>query len=91
MVKQGELRVWWIPQVPMKAFYVRVKSVKEAIFLMDVLADYDIFQFENKIKPDYSNVGGLQQYEYDSSEWLEYYDDDGRDIDQIKEEMNNGD
>ncbi len=27
---------------------------------MNVLANYDLFQLENSIKPDYSNVGGLE-------------------------------
>ena len=26
---------------------------------MDVLADYDLFQLNNRIKPDYVNAGGL--------------------------------
>ncbi|GAG34679.1 unnamed protein product, partial [marine sediment metagenome] len=30
MPKKGDLQVWWIPQVPMKAFTVPVKTVEEA-------------------------------------------------------------
>ena len=45
--------------MPMKPFYVDVASVEEAVKMMDVLANYDIFQFENNIKPDYCNAGGL--------------------------------
>jgi hypothetical protein len=47
MPKEGDLRVWWIPQVPMQAFYVPVKNIDEAILVLDTLAKYDIFQFEN--------------------------------------------
>lgn len=68
---EKKLRVWWIPQVPMEAFYVNVKSVDEARKLLQVLADYDTFQFEKRIKPDYSNTGGLQMLE--GKEWLEWY------------------
>ena len=64
--KPGDLQVWWIPQVPGKAFNVDVSSVEEAAKLMSVLADYDLFQFKNKIKPDYCNAGGLNIYESDS-------------------------
>ncbi len=60
--KVGDLRVWWIPQVPGKAFNVDVGSVAEGVKIMDVLADYDAFQFENRIKPDYCNAGGLNRY-----------------------------
>jgi len=82
--KKCELRVWHIPQVPMTAFRISVKSIKEAIKILDVLADYDEFQFEHKVKPDYSNVQGLE--EFDGKEWCEYYDDEGRDIQEIRRE-----
>ena len=68
-----KLKVWWIPQVPMKAFEVDVSSVEEGAKLMTVLANYDLFQFENNIKPDYSNVGGLQMLDEDD-EWVDWYD-----------------
>lgn len=84
--KPGDLRVWWIPQVPGKPFHVPVASPVEAKKLLDVLAQYDIFQFENRIKPDYCNAGGLecfQQFgpgevvdEYDWCEWQSEYGDD---------------
>ena len=53
------LRVWWIPQIPGKQFYIPVGSLREARLLLDVLAAYDMFQLENHIKPDYANAGGL--------------------------------
>jgi hypothetical protein len=87
MSKKGDLEVWHIPQVPMKAFRVKVQDVKEAIKILNVLADYDIFQFENHIKPDYTNAAGLE--EFDGKEWSEYYNEEGMDIDEImKEEVN---
>ena len=30
--------------------------------LLDTLANYDMFQLQHRIKPDYSNAGGLQIY-----------------------------
>jgi len=68
----AKLRVWWIPQIPMDAFYVEVDSVAEGVKIMDVLAEYDTFQLENDIKPDYSNAGGLQMEE--GSDWVDWYD-----------------
>ena len=38
-----KLRVWWMPQVPMKPFYTSVNNVEEAVQIMGVLAQYDIF------------------------------------------------
>ncbi len=43
-MKEGDLRVWWIPQVPMKAFRQPVANVEQAILLLNTLAEYDNFQ-----------------------------------------------
>ena len=56
------LRVWWIPQIPMKPFYWPVATLAEAKNITELLAEYDQFQFDNNIKPDYSNVGGIEEY-----------------------------
>ena len=67
--KTGSLKVWWIPQVPMKAFEVNVANVVEGKLLLDALAEYDLFQFKSKVKPDYSNAGGLVVF--DGTEWID--------------------
>lgn len=81
----GALRVWHTPQIPGEPFHVRVDSPEEAQSVLDLLADYDRFQFENNIKPDYCNVQGLEVYEADAGEgeegWCEWCDEEtGDDI-----------
>lgn len=78
--KVGDLKVWWIPQIPGKPFDVPVASVDEARKILDVLAKYDAFQFENRIKPDYCNAGGLVVFEEDG-EWCDWTDESGDDVD----------
>jgi len=68
----GDLRIWWIPQVPMKSFTWPVQSPAEAKNLLNLLAEYDLFQFENKVKGDYCNTGGLSVFE--DGEWLDWED-----------------
>lgn len=58
-----KLRVCHYPQIPMKPFYVYVDSVEEAWKVANILANYDTFQYENNIKPDYSNMSGLEYYD----------------------------
>ena len=72
----SNLKVWWIPQVPMKAFEVEVETLPEAVRLLNTLAKYDIFQFENKVKPDYCNAGGVVMFEKESGEWVDWYDEE---------------
>ena len=71
---EGDLRVWHIPQVPMKAFHVRVKNIREAKLVLDTLAFYDLFQYDNNIKPDYCNTGGLEVFH--NGAWEEWEDEE---------------
>ena len=88
MANKGDLKVWWIPQIPMKPFEVPVKTIHEAKLILDTLAKYDLFQFEKHIKPDYSNTGGLEVYDSGEAgmEWGEWYDEDDNDIDDTEED-----
>ena len=53
-------RVWHIPWVPGRPFYVVANSAEEAVRIQDILAEYDRFLYENKIKPDYTNMSGIE-------------------------------
>jgi len=75
-MKDQKLRVWWIPRIPMKAFYVNVKSIEEAFLITETLAAYDKFQFDNNVKGDYCNVGGLQYWDDDENKWLDWHDEE---------------
>lgn len=86
MTEHPPLKVWWVPQVPMAAFYVPVASPEEAQKILTTLAYYDLFQFENKVKPDYCNAGGLLVLE--DGEWVEWYHPEtGEDIDEWSPEQ----
>ena len=84
---EKKMRVWWCPQIGHGlSFYVPVKTVEEAKRLMDTLAAYDQFQFENNIKPDFCNAGGLQVWDEENQEWLDWeYEDDGNYYDNVDE------
>lgn len=51
-----------------------VESEAEGFRLLDILADYDLFQYENKIKPDFANTGWLERYEDWGSEGMVWVD-----------------
>jgi hypothetical protein len=79
--KNGDLRVWWIPQIPGKSFKVPVKDIVEGVKVLDVLASYDLFQLANNIKGDYCNAGGLQVFVDDAfgngnPDWCDWYDEE---------------
>lgn len=79
--KDGNLRVWHIPQVPGRPFIVEVETPHIAKQIINLLAEYDLFQFEHRIKPDYTNASGLEVFE--GGEWTEWYSEDGENIDEF--------
>jgi chitinase len=79
MPKQGDLRVWWIPQIPGDMFIVDVPDSATATLLLDVLGRYDQFQFDQRIKPDYCNAGGIEEWDEDGNDWLSDDEDEETD------------
>ena len=77
-----KFKVWWKPQVPCKSFEVPVESRKEGLKICEVLANYDLWQYEHNVKGDYANAGGtVFQAEPitdpdDPTDWCECPEDD---------------
>ena len=73
-------KVWYIPQVPMKSFDVEVENVEQAVKLYETIVKFSIFEFKNRIKPDYSDAGWIQYYNEEIEDWedlegLDWYED----------------
>jgi len=71
----GAIRVLHIPQVPGPAFAVGVPDYDTAKRLDAVLVAYDLFQFHNRIKPDYSNMTIIEVADADGG-WCSLDDDE---------------
>lgn len=89
-MKNGDMRVWWIPQVPGKPFHVNVADVNQAKFVLETLARYDSFQYKHRIKSDYCNAGGLEYFDPEAVDdssvedgWWEWADDEGNDVNEL--------
>lgn len=70
--KRKAYYVWHIPQIPGKAFIYDTDNYDEALRVVDLLADYDAFQFENNIKPDYSNASGVMQWDDEENDYVSF-------------------
>lgn len=76
-----QMRVSHFPQVPCKPFQWSVKDVFEGVKIMNVLAEYDLFQYKNNIKGDYANATVLEVFDpedkHDSPKgsWVAWYDE----------------
>lgn len=71
-----KLRVSHFPQVPCKPFIVDVLTLEEAKKVCDILANYDLFQYKNKIKPDYANMTVLEYWDEEEQDWLGWFDEE---------------
>ena len=79
--KKLKLRVWHNCQIgAVKNFYVDVDSVEQAWKILNTLWDYDLFQYQNRVKPDYCNASGLEYFDQEENEWIEWEDEDGYSI-----------
>lgn len=79
---EGMLRVWWIPQLPGKEFEWIVPDELTAHIMLNALAAYDDFQLANRIKPDYSNTGGLSVFR--GGEWEDWENEHAESFDDYR-------
>lgn len=86
---KNHLRVWHVPQECKHVFYVDVDSVQEALKVLHILARYETFQYDNWQKDDFSCKQGLQIWDNNLEEWVEWKQDD-MDIHEYEFSMNTG-
>lgn len=62
-------KVWYIPQVPMKAFEHVVDDLKTAENVLSAIYEFSAFEYENKVKPDYADMGGIAEWNTTDKSW----------------------
>lgn len=84
----NKLRIWVVPQIGSDAgtFVMPVPNPETGRRILDALANYDLFQFNNKVKPDYSSASGLEELTddgdpTDDDAWDAWDDGNGNGID----------
>ncbi len=80
-IRNGDFRIWHIPQVPGKGFYFPVTTPRQGKIVLGILAQYDLFLLHNRHRVDYANAAGLEVME--DGEWVEWENENGDDIDSI--------
>lgn len=82
-MEKEKLRLIHIPQLGARAeIIIEVESLEEALRVSEILAYYDLMQYEKKIKSDYTNMTLLEMYK--DGEWTTYYNECFEDFDDIK-------
>lgn len=87
---ETEFRVWHIPQVPGEPFLYPVDGLNTGKMILDILAKYDLFQLEHRIKPDFANVNGIsfRHPVHTNNEWWNIDPDDEDEVADIASMLN---
>lgn len=62
-------RAVYVPQVPMHALTVEVDSLEHAVIALESITALSIFEFENRVKPDYSDMALIERWDAEFAEW----------------------
>ena len=76
-----KLRIWHNSNLGNPAFTRDVPDIETAILLLDVLAYYDLYQGDRVV----ANAQGLQYYDEQEKEWFDWCNEEGEDIDEVRE------
>lgn len=66
-------KVWYIPQIPMTAFEREYDDFDTAKAVLNAVINFSIFEFENRVKPDYADMAGMERWE--DGDWEEVEED----------------
>lgn len=76
--RENDLQVWFIPQLGGPTFTHRITDPEEGAYLVDAIAEYDLYCARHGLRPDFANAGGVNRYENvdGTLDWYSYYDDE---------------
>lgn len=83
----SKLRIAYIPQVPGEPFYKEVDGLSSAKLVAETVIGLSTFEYENNIKPDYTDFLDLE--EFVDGEWISWEDDFGSDFSEWLEKVDN--
>lgn len=73
--RTSKYKLWHIPQIPGQPIVIEFEYVADAVMVSDILADYDQFQLDTNIKPDYSNASGIMVWNEEDGSYEDVDDD----------------
>lgn len=72
-----KLRIWHNSNFGHKTFHYDVLTIQDAFVVLDILAKYDLYLGNLII----GNAQGLEYYDEEKEEWLEWEDEEGYFVD----------
>lgn len=72
-----------------ESFTKEVSSPEEAYSAINFIADFINFYISKGALPDHCNVAGLEEWDDEVGDWIDWYDDYGLDLFEHMEEAEN--
>lgn len=69
MENATRFKIFYIPQVPMPAFEREYEDFETAKEVLNAIINFSIFEYDNNVKPDYSDVAGISYWEEAEQDW----------------------
>lgn len=69
MENATRFKIFYIPQVPMPAFEREYEDFETAKEVLNAIINFSIFEYDNNVKPDYSDVAGISFWEEAEQDW----------------------
>lgn len=80
-----KLRIYYII-LGTDSYYQEVSSPEEAKLVIDAIADFLNAKVADGTFPDHCSAAGLEEWDAETQDWVEWYDEDGNDLDAHFEE-----
>ncbi|UXE05024.1 hypothetical protein SEA_LTON_51 [Gordonia phage Lton] len=76
--KVGDLKIWYIHQVPGKPYEQTVPDIATGQAILDAVYQVALFGLEHRWWPDFANMGGISRFEDlgDEVAWCDVDDDE---------------
>ncbi|WPH57839.1 hypothetical protein [Mycobacterium phage WXIN] len=71
----SQFKIWYTHQVPGPAYEQEVESPEVGQKILDAIYAVALYQYDNKMIPDYANTGGVIYLDPDG-DWIDYHPED---------------
>lgn len=70
-----QYRIWYIHQLGGPSYERPVHTPEEGFEVLETIYDLMVFLFDERVIPDYANMGGVEYLDEDG-DWVDYHPED---------------
>jgi hypothetical protein len=82
-----KFKFWYVPQIPGAMFEREFDLLIDAVRALNIVIDFSIFEYENRIKPDYADAAGVAYWDSNDQDWYDVLYEDLEYDDEMREQF----